>query len=91
MSAIFILVLILGLLGAATFLTGFATGMRQAIREYRNPLIGVSLLGVGQGALSRRFASKGPERYAVDDLALELSPAGAPLIPGACARPSGDR
>lgn len=37
MSAIFSIMVILGLLGAATFLTGFVKGVREAIREYRDP------------------------------------------------------
>jgi hypothetical protein len=37
MSGIFILIVILGLLGAAIFLTGFVKGVGEAIREYRNP------------------------------------------------------
>jgi len=47
--------------------------------------IGASLLAVRQERLSQRFASKGPDRYAVEDVGLERSPGGAPLIPGACA------
>ena len=37
MSTIFTLIVILGLLGAATFLTGFVKGVREAVRDYRNP------------------------------------------------------
>ena len=37
MSGIFTLIVILGLLGAAIFLTGFVKGVGEAIREYRNP------------------------------------------------------
>jgi len=37
MSAISTGIIILGLLGAATFLSGFVKGVREAIREYRHP------------------------------------------------------
>ncbi len=37
MSGIFTLIVILGLIGAAIFLTGFIKGVGEAIREYRNP------------------------------------------------------
>ena len=37
MSIAFTLIVILGLLGAATFLIGFSKGVREAVREYRNP------------------------------------------------------
>ncbi len=37
MSAILAIIVILGLLGAAIFLTGFVKGVREAIREYRHP------------------------------------------------------
>jgi hypothetical protein len=37
MSVTLIVIVVLGLLGAATFLTGFVKGVREAVREYRNP------------------------------------------------------
>jgi len=37
MSTVFTLIVILGLLGAATFFIGFSKGVREAVREYRNP------------------------------------------------------
>jgi hypothetical protein len=37
MSGILTLIVVLGLLGAAIFLTGFVKGVGEAIREYRNP------------------------------------------------------
>ena len=37
MSTVFVLIVVLGLLGAATFLIGFSKGVREAVREYRNP------------------------------------------------------
>jgi L-asparagine transporter-like permease len=37
MSTIFTLIVILGLIGAATFLVGFTKGVREAVSEYRNP------------------------------------------------------
>lgn len=37
MSVIFVVIVVLGLLGAATFLTGFLKGVREAIDEYRHP------------------------------------------------------
>ena len=48
-------------------------------------LVGVSLLSCGQQDLSDRFSSKGPDRYFLDDLRLDRSPHGAPVIPDACA------
>jgi hypothetical protein len=36
-SVIFTIIVILGLLGAATFLTGFVKGVREAVRDYRHP------------------------------------------------------
>jgi hypothetical protein len=36
-STILALIVILGVLGAATFLTGFVKGVREAVREYRHP------------------------------------------------------
>jgi flavin reductase (DIM6/NTAB) family NADH-FMN oxidoreductase RutF len=46
--------------------------------------VGISLLASGQEAISNRFASKGPERYALDDFSFVESPAGVPLVPGSC-------
>lgn len=37
MSTAFVLIVILGLLGAAIFLIGFGKGVREAVREYRHP------------------------------------------------------
>jgi len=47
--------------------------------------VGINLLSQDQEALSRRFASKGPERYEVSDLHLVPSPDGVPLLSKACA------
>lgn len=47
--------------------------------------VGINLLSHRQEPLSRRFASKGPERYEVSDLNLVTGPAGAPLLSDACA------
>lgn len=47
--------------------------------------VGINLLSQDQEVLSRRFASKGPERYEVDDLHLVPSPDGVPLLSKACA------
>jgi flavin reductase (DIM6/NTAB) family NADH-FMN oxidoreductase RutF len=47
--------------------------------------VGINLLSYDQEALSRRFASKGPERYEVSDLHLVLGPDGVPLLSKACA------
>lgn len=47
--------------------------------------VGINLLSHHQEMLSRRFASKGPERYDVSDLNLVQGPAGAPLLSDACA------
>jgi flavin reductase (DIM6/NTAB) family NADH-FMN oxidoreductase RutF len=47
-------------------------------------MVGVSLLAAPQEELSRRFASKGPERYAIDDIRFTLSPGGGLVIPDAC-------
>jgi hypothetical protein len=37
MSTVFVLIVVLGLLGAATFLVGFGKGVREAVREHRHP------------------------------------------------------
>jgi hypothetical protein len=37
MSAAFILIVILGVLGAATFLTGFVKGVREAVGDHQHP------------------------------------------------------
>ena len=47
--------------------------------------IGISLLSHDQEPLSRRFASKGAERYSINDLDLVPGPEGAALLSGACA------
>jgi flavin reductase (DIM6/NTAB) family NADH-FMN oxidoreductase RutF len=47
--------------------------------------VGINLLSQDQEALSRRFASKGPERYEVSDLHLVPGPDGVPLLSKACA------
>src|SRR5271155_2651444 len=36
-SVIFTVIVVLGLLGAVTFLTGFVKGVREAVRDYRHP------------------------------------------------------
>lgn len=46
--------------------------------------VGISLLASSQEAISNRFASKGPERYDLEDLRFIESPQGAPLVPDAC-------
>ncbi len=47
--------------------------------------VGINLLSKDQEALSRRFASKGAERYEVSDLHLVPGPDGVPLLSKACA------
>jgi flavin reductase (DIM6/NTAB) family NADH-FMN oxidoreductase RutF len=47
--------------------------------------VGINLLSQDQEALSRRFASKGPERYELSDLHLVSGPDGMPLLSKACA------
>lgn len=47
--------------------------------------VGISLLSHRQESLSRRFASKGIERYSIKDLDVVPGPEGASLLSGACA------
>jgi flavin reductase (DIM6/NTAB) family NADH-FMN oxidoreductase RutF len=46
---------------------------------------GVNVLSESQAALSRRFASKGPERYRFDDVPRILSPGGVLFLKGSVA------
>jgi flavin reductase (DIM6/NTAB) family NADH-FMN oxidoreductase RutF len=46
--------------------------------------VGISLLADGQANISNRFASKGAERYRLDDIQFPESPDGLPLVPDAC-------
>jgi flavin reductase (DIM6/NTAB) family NADH-FMN oxidoreductase RutF len=48
-------------------------------------MVGISLLSHHQEPLSRRFASKGVERYSTNDLDVVPGPEGAVLLAGACA------
>jgi flavin reductase (DIM6/NTAB) family NADH-FMN oxidoreductase RutF len=47
--------------------------------------VGISLLSHHQEPLSRRFASKGVDRYSIEDLDIVAGPQGAALLSGACA------
>ena len=47
--------------------------------------VGISLLSHHQEPLSRRFASKGAQRYLINDLDLVPGPEGVALVSGACA------
>jgi len=56
MSTVFALIVILGLIGAATFLVGFSKGVREAVREYRNPQPEGAWSDEGHYGLSALFA-----------------------------------
>jgi len=56
MSTVFVLIVVLGLLGAATFLIGFSKGVREAVREYRNPQPEGAWSDEGHYGLSALFA-----------------------------------
>jgi L-asparagine transporter-like permease len=56
MSTIFALIVILGLIGAATFLVGFTKGVREAVSEYRNPQPEGAWSDEGHYGLSALFA-----------------------------------
>jgi len=56
MSTVYTLIVILGLIGAATFLTGFTKGVREAVREHRNPQPEGAWSDEGHYGLSALFA-----------------------------------
>ena len=56
MSRVFTLIVVLGLIGAATFLVGFTKGVREAVSEYRNPQPEGAWSDEGHYGLSALFA-----------------------------------
>jgi hypothetical protein len=56
MSTIFVLIVMLGLLAAATFLTGFVKGVREAVSDYRHPEPEAAWTDEGHYGLSAFFA-----------------------------------
>jgi len=56
MSTVFTLIVVLGLIGAATFLVGFTKGVREAVSEYRNPQPEGAWSDEGHYGLSALFA-----------------------------------
>ena len=56
MSVIFTVIVVLGLVGAATFLTGFVKGVREAVRDYRHPEPEAAWTDQGHYGLSAFFA-----------------------------------
>jgi hypothetical protein len=55
-SVIFTVIVVLGLLGAVTFLTGFVKGVREAVRDYRHPEPEAAWTDEGHYGLSAFFA-----------------------------------
>ena len=56
MPTVFTLIVVLGLIGAATFLVGFTKGVREAVSEYRNPQPEGAWSDEGHYGLSALFA-----------------------------------
>jgi hypothetical protein len=56
MSTVFTLIVVLGLIGAVTFLVGFTKGVREAVSEYRNPQPEGAWSDEGHYGLSALFA-----------------------------------
>ena len=56
MSTVFTLIVVLGLIGAATFLVGITKGVREAVSEYRNPQPEGAWSDEGHYGLSALFA-----------------------------------